>query len=137
MVCGPSSWGRRRGVARALTPPEGSGSAMKTLLAFSVLAAALALAPETPTDTSNPTLRWNRVVTDALAAAQTDPVTESRTLAIVQLAVHDALKASGAAEADAAIATAAHDALLALLPGAKATLDEELGRSLQPLAEGA
>jgi PAP2 superfamily protein len=111
---------------------------MKTLLALSVLAAAAALAPEAPLgESSNPTLRWNRVVTDALAAAQTDPVTESRALAIVQLAVHDALKASGTAEADAAIATAAHDALLALLPGAQATLDEELARALQPLAEGA
>src|SRR5262249_5175800 len=36
-------------------------------------------------------LRWNQAATDAAAAAQTDPLTESRAFAIVQLAVHDAV----------------------------------------------
>ena len=68
-------------------------------------------------------LRWNRVATDAAAAAQTDPFTESRAFAILHLAVHDAvssidgryatydsvLPAAKAASAEAAAATAAHD----------------------------
>jgi hypothetical protein len=98
----------------------------------------------------NEVLRWNRIATDALAAAGTDPITESRTLAIVQISVHDALNTieardatytTGAAPAagaspEAAVAAAAHDALLQLFPSAKATLDEELARSLAKVADG-
>src|SRR5688572_29755251 len=98
----------------------------------------------------NEVLRWNRVVTDALAAADTDPLTESRVLALVQLSVHDALNAiharyatfgpeagpaAGAASV-AAISSAAHDALVELLPVARPALDEELARSLATLSSG-
>src|SRR5262245_50917009 len=83
----------------------------------------------------NEVLRWNRVATDALAAANTDPISESRVLAIVQLSVHDALNAIQARSAtygpavgsaagaapEAAVAAAAHDTMVGLLPGAKQT----------------
>jgi hypothetical protein len=73
---------------------------------------------------TNPVNNWNLIVSQAaLAAGQSPPVT-SRTLAIVQVAVHDALNAidshyepyafrgtaPGGASVDAAIAAAAHDA---------------------------
>lgn len=97
----------------------------------------------------NEVLRWNRIVTDALAAAGTDPLTESRDLAIVQISVHDALNAiqarnetygtamgSGAgASAEAAVAQAAHDSLVALMPAAKPALDRELAASLAKVAQ--
>jgi hypothetical protein len=96
----------------------------------------------------NEVLRWNRIVTDALAAAGTDPLTESRDLAIIQISVHDTLNAiqarnetfataagSGAgASAETAVAQAAHDSLLALLPAAKPALDRELSGSLAKIA---
>lgn len=98
----------------------------------------------------NEVLRWSGIATDALAAAQTDPLTESRVLAIVQVAVHNALNAiegryasygtpaasARGASVDAAIALAVHGTLLPLLPSAKNTLDGELARSLQTLADG-
>jgi hypothetical protein len=122
---------------------------MKLLLAHWLVAAAAAAPVQAAGE--NEVLHWNRIVTDALAAGQTDPLTESRVLAIVQVAVHDALNATQTrfatyavssaaargASADAAIAVAAHDALLALKPTAKSTLDEELARSLQTISEGA
>src|SRR5262245_10302072 len=92
----------------------------------------------------NEVLHWNRIATDALAAANTDPISESRVLAIVQLSVHDALNSiqsryatyaqssgtTAGASPEAAVAAAAHDSMLGLLPGARQTLDEELSRSL-------
>ena len=110
---------------------------MKWLFASSLLAAftALAASPRRDAPTENEVVRWNQVVADACIASGIDPLTESRALAIVQLAVHDALGASEARSADAAVASAAHDALLALVPSVRATLDEELARTLKSIAD--
>ena len=82
----------------------------------------LAIAPAA----ADPVAKWNvNAVSTALAAGES-PVTISRTLAIVQVAVHDALNAidrrytpyafvelaESDASADAAVITAAHDALV-------------------------
>ena len=78
--------------------------------------------------------RWNVLATSAAAAAETDPLTESRVFAILQLAVHDAVNAivrryqplaftetpSADASVDAAVAAAAHEVLCALMPKASA-----------------
>jgi hypothetical protein len=126
---------------------------MKSLLALGTITTAIVLAQaRRDAPSTNEVLHWNRVATDALAAANTDPITESRTLAIVQAAVHDALNAieprhetfakpsptasARGASPDAAIAVATHDALLALLPSARPALDEELARALRAIAEG-
>jgi len=125
---------------------------MNLHLALPLFAAFTVLVPQARHDAppANEVNHWNRVVTDALAAAKSDPLTESRALAIVQIAVHDALNAVDARSATyaapppsgrgaspaAAIASAAHDSLLGLLPSARAALDEELARSLQAIAEG-
>jgi hypothetical protein len=110
---------------------------------FLILAA---LAPRMRDDSppANPVLHWSRVATDTFAAANTDPVTESRALAIVQVAVHEAMKAietmtraqaALSPSVAAAIATAAHDAMVGLLPSAKGRLDEELARSLKAIVD--
>jgi len=89
---------------------------------------------------ANETLRWNTVATEASAAAGSDPLTESRLLAIIHLAMHDAVNAverryqpyrsAAPAErgesASIAAASAAHAALVALLPAAQAAADDAL-----------
>jgi len=121
---------------------------MRTLRTPCLFLTLAALAPQSPhyMPNANAVLHWNRVTAAAFAAANTDPVTESRALAIVQLAVYDAMKsidavtrahAAPAPSMDAAIATAAHDAAISFLPGARDSLDEELVSALEPIADNA
>jgi hypothetical protein len=94
-------------------------------------------------------IRWNRVATETMAATQTDPLTESRVLAILHLAVHDTLNTvesryrtygtsrrgtPAGTSAEAAIASAAHTTLTALLPAGRTTFDAQLGVTLQAVA---
>jgi membrane-associated phospholipid phosphatase len=93
--------------------------------------------------------RWNRIAIDAMAGAQTDPLTESRVLAILHLAIHDALNSverryqtytttrttTVRASADAAVASAAQVTLAALVPKCKVTFDAELRVSLEPVID--
>jgi hypothetical protein len=118
---------------------------MKKILASILLAISTPVTAQARPDAppTNEVLHWNRAVTDAFAAAQLDPLTESRMLAIVQLAVHDALAHVPCVEqgefgfsTDAAVAAAAHDAAIGLLPAAAKSLDAELARSLQAVADG-
>jgi membrane-associated phospholipid phosphatase len=92
---------------------------------------------------------WNRVATDAAAAQQTDPLNESRMLAIVHASIHDALnaiqpqyesyqprKASPPdASSEAAIAGAAHASLWKLLPASKPAFDEALAGALERIED--
>jgi hypothetical protein len=95
-------------------------------------------------------VRWNRVATDAAAAAQTDPMTESRIFTIMHIAIHDAvntidrryepyraqaLSAPGAST-DAAIAAAAHATLIQLMPAAKSAFDAAYEEALLKIADG-
>lgn len=84
--------------------------------------------------------RWNVIATDAALAEQLDPLTESRIFAIVHASIHDALNAierryqpyqsriSAAPNAspEAAVAGAAHAALVELIPARKAAFDAAL-----------
>jgi hypothetical protein len=93
-------------------------------------------------------LRWNRVATDA--GAQTDPLTESRVLAIMHLAVHDALNAidprferysrrplsAPRASPEAAAATAAATVLSALVPKHVETFNARLAEALRAIPDG-
>jgi hypothetical protein len=90
-------------------------------------------------------VRWNRVMTDVAAAAETDPVTESRVFAIVHAAIHDALNtierryepyrpgavAVSGASPEAAVAAAAHTALVALMPERRPAYDRALAETLE------
>lgn len=99
-------------------------------------------------------VRWNRLAAEISAAAETDPLTESRVFAIAHAAVHDALNAierryepyrSGAlaaargASSQAAAAAAAHAVFAELLPAARPALDAALADTLRSLpdAQGA
>ena len=93
--------------------------------------------------------RWNRVMTTAAAAEQTDPLTESRIFAIVQAAIHDALNAierrnepyreglsaASGALPEAAVAAAAHAALVQLLPARKADFEVEFAEALEQMKD--
>jgi hypothetical protein len=93
-------------------------------------------------------LRWNRVALDALTAADTDPLTESRIFAMFHAAIHDAvnavepryepwrtgLAAAPGASAPAAAAAAAHAVLVELMPKARVSFDAALEEALKRVA---
>jgi membrane-associated phospholipid phosphatase len=95
-------------------------------------------------------LRWNAILLSAINTAGQSPIAASRTVAIVQAAVYDAVNSidqsytpylasiPGAVGADesAAAAQAAHDALVGLFPAQSGVLDLELKASLQELTDG-
>jgi hypothetical protein len=105
---------------------------------------------QTAKESVDEVVRWNRIATDAAAAAQTDPLTESRIFSILHVAIHDAvnaidqryapyrLKTSSMPNAsiDAAITEAAHATLAALLPAAKLTLDVAYEDARRAIADG-
>jgi len=101
---------------------------------------------------ANAVTHWNAVATDAFAPSQgTNPMVQSRTLAIVHAAIHDAINAidrryepytSGLAESpgasvDAAVAAAARDVLVALLPDQTAMVEAAYTRALAGIPDGA
>ncbi len=102
------------------------------------------------TASADEVVRWNRVATDAAAAAQTDPLTESRIFTIMHIAIHDAVNAidrryesyraqallAPSASTDAAIAAAAHATLIQLMPAAKPTFDAAYEEALLKIADG-
>jgi PAP2 superfamily protein len=112
-------------------------------------AAALSLLSAVPLS-ADEVLRWNRVATDVAARARTDPFTESRALAITQLAVHDAVNsvdrqydtygpvipAAKGASAEAAVAAAAYATLVELFPAARDVLDAQLREALSAIPAG-
>ncbi len=100
----------------------------------------------------NVVTHWNTVATNAFAPSQgTNPMAQSRTLAILHAAIHDALNAidrrfesytSGlpntpAASVDAAVATAARDVLVTLLPDQTVMVEGAYQQALGGIADGA
>jgi membrane-associated phospholipid phosphatase len=95
-------------------------------------------------------LRWNNVLLAAITTAGQSPVVATRTVAIVQVAVYDAVNsidqsytpylaaipAPAGAYESAAAGQAAHDALVALFPAQSTVLDLELLASLQEIPDG-
>jgi hypothetical protein len=80
--------------------------------------------------------QWNKVATDATAAAGIDPLAESRIVAIMHIAIHDAINAferryepyifrasTPGTAPKAAIASAGREVLLALVPGQKSAIE--------------
>lgn len=94
-------------------------------------------------------LRWNEVALEAIKAERTPPPVAARNLAIVHVAMYDAMntlngkhqpfliRATGprAASVDAAMAIAAHRSLHALYPKQVRRLDNALTASLESIAE--
>ena len=94
--------------------------------------------------------RWNQIATDASAVANTNPLAESCVFAIVHVAIHDAVNAvepryepyqpgmspaPAGASVEAAIAGAAHDTLVALLPDSKVSFDAALEETLRTVTD--
>ena len=111
-----------------------------------VAAAAHGLAAEYP---PNVVVEWNLAALETTAAAPFNPPLETRNLAIVHVAIFDAANAiegkyrpfivdaarGRSASVDAAVAGAAHLALLELYPARQAELDAALTRSLAAIAD--
>src|SRR4029453_12091588 len=114
---------------------------MKPMLKILLPALLLLSGPLATAGTEDEVLRWNRVATDEAAAAQTDPITESRAFAMLHGAIYDPLNsaeprdtpymahrsAAPGAAAPAAVAAAAHGVLVQTLPTLKAAFDPDLG----------
>jgi PAP2 superfamily len=98
---------------------------------------------------ANEAVRWNRVMTDTSAAAETDPLTESRVFAIVQASIHDALNAidpryepyraafaaAQGASPETAVAGAAHTALVELMPERRPAWDRALAETMERMSD--
>jgi hypothetical protein len=121
-----------------------------TVVAASLLMLSGFTHAQTAKESVDAVVRWNRIATDAAAAAQTDPLTESRVLAILHVAVHDVVNAidqryeayrlhtqsSREASVDAAIAAASHATLIELMPKAKSQFDAALDEALRAIQNG-
>ena len=93
--------------------------------------------------------RWNRIATDAAAAEQLDPLSESRIFAIVHASIHDALNGVGSeyepyrahpaapsgASVEATIAAAAHASLSKLISARKPEFDAALADVLEQIED--
>lgn len=98
----------------------------------------------------NPVARWNEVALQAIRAERTPPPVAARNLAVVHLAVHDAVAATVAADAPfrvryvarvdadpaAAAAVAVHRVLVELYPARVAEFDAALDATLDPVPDG-
>lgn len=96
-------------------------------------------------------VQWNNHVLDAIRVGNTPPPIASRDMAIVHAAIYDAVNAIDrnfkpyavdvpalpGTSADAAVAAAAHRALVALFPAQAATFDSEFTASLATIPDGA
>ncbi|MDO9002411.1 MAG: vanadium-dependent haloperoxidase [Aquabacterium sp.] len=96
-------------------------------------------------------VHWNAVASEAFTPSQgTNPMMQSRTLAIMHAAIHDALnaidrryqsytpglQAAPRASPDAAVAAAAREVLVNLLPDQAAMVETAYGRALMAVRDG-
>src|SRR5262245_26928112 len=99
----------------------------------------------------NAVTQWNAIALDAFAPTEgTNPMMQSRTFAILHAAIHDALNAidrrfepytagladSSNANADAAVAAAAREILITLVPEQAALIDAAYDRALTTIPDG-
>ena len=99
----------------------------------------------------NAVTHWNAVAAEAFGPTQgTNPLAQSRTLAILHAAIHDVLNAidrrfesytpglaaAPGASADAAVAAAAREVLIALVPDQTALVDAAYERALTSVPDG-
>src|ERR1700738_2416451 len=113
--------GLRRGLASVFVRPD---------RLLGTLAGALLVITVSSRASVDEVTRWNQIATDASTTPNTDALTETRIFAIVHVAIHDAVNAVESryepylprtspvptASIEAAIAAAAHDTLVGLLP---------------------
>jgi hypothetical protein len=100
----------------------------------------------------NPVAHWNSIAEGVFTPTEgTDPLGQSRTMAILHASIHDALNAidlrfapytpgltaTPGASVDAAIAAAAREVLVTLVPDQAAIVEAAYARALAPLPENA
>src|SRR5262245_17467563 len=122
-----------------------------TTLVTAALAEETAVA-RTEQNRGNAVTHWNAIALDAFAPTQgTNPLTQSRALAILHAAIHDALNAidrrfesytpglaaAPGASVDAAVAAAARDVLVVLVPDQARLVDAAYGRALAAVPDEA
>ncbi len=96
----------------------------------------------------NAVVRWNGVATEILPV-EVGPIIDSRAMAILHAAIHDAVNgverryepysadlSSPGASLDAAVASAAHDVLIALAPGQRGKIEQEYVAALAHVPDG-
>jgi hypothetical protein len=112
-----------------------------------LVAAAIGLA--TPLSQADVVTDWNTRAGDIVAAGKLPPHPSYRAMAIVQMAVYEAVNAitrrypqgqlkpaDSRASVDAAVAQANHTALSKLVPGQQAAIDSAYQAALSPIADG-
>lgn len=95
----------------------------------------------------NPVIRWNRIAT-AIFPVEIGPVLDGRAMAILHAAVHDAVNgverryepytadlSFPGASLNAAVASAAHDVMVALAPSQQQRIEQEYARVLAEVRE--
>ena len=131
---------RRRGLASRFGAPR------RLLGTFAAALLAVTVASRASVDE---VIRWNQIATDASTVENTNPLKESCVFAILHVAIHDAVNnvesryepylpmtsRAASASIDAAIASAAHATLVALLPASKVSFDAALEETLHKLPD--
>lgn len=125
--------------------------ATMSLSALSGATTAMAAPADKSSPTVNAVVHWNTVAGDAFAPSQgTNPMAQSRTFAILHASIHDALNAidpryasytpglvaAPGASADAAVAAAAREVLVRLLPDQAAQVEDAYSRALAMVSDG-
>jgi len=114
----------------------------------SLAAVLLAVTVSSPASADEVT-RWNQIATDASTVANTNPLRESCIFSILHVAIHDAVNAVESryetylkravappgASVEAAIASAAHDTLVVLLPDSKVSFDAAMEETLRTISD--
>lgn len=145
-----SSSSRRRFVARLFGSAALAGLGTTLALPQQASAADAAHAPAHHRQ-ANAVVHWNGIAAEAFAPTQgTNALAQSRTFAILHASIHDALNAidrryrphtpglvaAPKASADAAVAAAAREVLVRLVPDQAALVETAYGRALMNVREG-
>jgi hypothetical protein len=130
---------------------DGRCLVLRAVQTIVVVAAALLAVIVTNKASADEVTRWNQIATDASTTPNTDPLTETRIFAILHVAIHDAVNAAESryepysqgtspvpgAPVEAAIAGAAYDTLVALLPESKVSYDAAMEETLRTVTDNA
>ena len=132
---------------------RGVSMARRLFLGAMCVISVSAVARARPADAgTNAALEWNTIATRAFLPTQgSDPLNQSRTYAMLHAAIHDALNAihqryefytpgmiaTPGASPDAAVAAAAHDVLVALIPTQLTLIEQAYVAALAAIPNGA
>src|ERR1700750_2083007 len=125
--------------------PDGKSLMVRSAQAIVVVVTALLALIVASRASADEVTRWNQIATDASTTPNTDPLTETPIFAILHVAMQDAVNASesrydpylqgtspvSGASVEAAIAGAAYDTLVALLPESKVSYEAAMEERLR------